>query len=117
MRNISFAKTTHQIRCRTKSVTRRLSWLDLKPGELLRAVVQAMGIPKGQSIEPLDIIRVISVRREPLDAIDQADVIAEGFPEMTPDEFVGFFCEEIGSEPQTTVTRIEFRFLPGGRCA
>lgn len=108
MRNISFKLTTRQFRDGAKDVTRRLGWAKLAPGTELRAVVQAMGLRKGQKAEALGVIRVVSVRREPLDAIDQAEVIREGFPGMTPEGFVAMFCEHMGCEPSTTVTRIEF---------
>jgi hypothetical protein len=54
----------------------------------------------------------MSVRREPLDAITAADVAAEGFPQMTPAEFVAFFCRTHRScGPGTEVTRIEWRYV------
>jgi hypothetical protein len=55
-------------------------------------------------------VRVVSARREPLNAITQGDVIAEGFPNMTPDEFIAFFCQFNGCMPDATVTRIEFSY-------
>ena len=41
----------------------------------------------------------------------QRDVIAEGFGDLTPSEFVAMFCREMGCNPGTDVTRIEFRYL------
>jgi hypothetical protein len=65
--------------------------------------------------EPLDRIaevEVVSVRREPLNAITQSDVAAEGFGQMTPAEFVTFFCaSHRGCQPGTEVTRVEWRYL------
>ena len=42
MRNISFMLTTQQFRNRTKTVTRRMGWWNLKPGDIL------MGVEKRQ---------------------------------------------------------------------
>lgn len=108
MRNISFFLTTPQFLDGSKDVTRRIGWKDLKPGTVLRACRKCQGIKKGESVEPLGLIRVLSVRSEPLDAIDQADVIREGFPDMTPAEFVAMFCQHMGCEPSQAVNRIEF---------
>lgn len=38
MRNMSFALTKRQVLERTKTVTRRLGWEKLRPGDLVRAV-------------------------------------------------------------------------------
>jgi len=64
---MSFALTTAQILNREKRVTRRMGWLNLKPGDRIRAVKKAMGLKKGESIEELAVLKVIDVRREPLD--------------------------------------------------
>ena len=70
-RNISFAMTTQQVQDRTKDVTRRFGWWFLKPGDKLCGVKKAMGLKKGEQIERLCNIEVVSVRSEPLDAITQ----------------------------------------------
>lgn len=112
MRLISFALTTAQVRARTKTVTRRTGWRTLKPGTLLQPVVKAQGIPKGGHVETIGgPIRVVSVRLEPLNAIDQADCRLEGFPEMTPGEFVAMFSQHNGCDGWTEVVRIEFEYV------
>lgn len=114
MRLISFALTTRQFRARTKTVTRRLGRADLKPGTTLRAVEKAMGFRKGEHPVKLGPIRVVSVRRERLDAIDQEDCAREGFPELSPGGFVEMFCLHGRAKkvrPETIVTRIEFEYL------
>ena len=68
MRNMSFALTTEQIRARTKTVTRRLGWEFLKPGDLVQAVVKCQGLKKGEKVEPLAELRIVAVRRESLNA-------------------------------------------------
>lgn len=119
MRLISFALTTEQVRQKTKTVTRRLGWKFLKPGELLQACEKVMGRRKGEPLVRLGDIEVYSVMREPLNYLltlsaDEAkrEVEREGFPNMTPQEFVAFFCKEMKCEPDTIITRIQFRYLP-----
>jgi hypothetical protein len=44
--------------------------------------------------------------------ITAPDVTAEGFPQMTPPEFVSFFCRtHRGCQAGTEITRIEWRYL------
>jgi hypothetical protein len=121
MRNISFALTTDQIRDRSKTVTRRLGWAALKPGELLCAVVKSQGLKKGEQVQRLATVRVVDVRREFLDRLTAdldygfAETSREGFPEghplHWPSEFVDFFCKSHkGCTPTSFVTRIEFGY-------
>ncbi len=111
MRNMSFALTTTQLLDGSKTVTRRLGWTGLKPGDTVRAVEKAMGLRKGEKLHVFGLIRALSVRREPLEAIDEADVVREGFPGMTPEEFVSMFTRAMGCGPSTEVTRIEFKLI------
>lgn len=115
MRSMSFSLTTDQIRNRSKSVTRRLGWKNLKPGTLIRAVVKCMGLKKDEAMQPLAVLCVTSVRRERLDEIDNADVAREGFRSIGRSDFMRLFCEHNGCHPTEEVTRIEFRYVPGGR--
>lgn len=111
-RLMSFALTERQLMSDgddAKDITRRLGWISLKPGDAVGAVRKAMGLKKGEQVVRLCTLRIVSVRREPLDAIDQNDVRREGFPEMTPTEFVAFFCRANKCAPDAVVTRIEFR--------
>lgn len=125
MRNMSFAMTTDQILARTKTVTRRLGWLMLKPGDQVRAVKKCMGLRKGERIEPLAVLRIIDVRREPLRRMTDdleygfAEVDAEGFGHhpiyQWPPEFVEMFCaSHQGCTPNALVTRIEFDYQGAG---
>lgn len=122
MRNMSFALTTHQVVDGLKDVTRRLGWLNLRPGDLIRPVKKCMGLKKGE--KPVVLrgpVRVVSVRREPLrrmlDDIDYgfAECAREGFGDHSqyrwPSEFVAMFCAtHRGCTPETMVTRIEFSY-------
>lgn len=118
MRNMSFAMTTGQIQDGTKTVTRRLGWLHLKPGDMLRPVRKCMGLKPGEKIEPLrEPVRVVSPSREPLrrmtDDLEygRAECIREGFPDLTPAQFVAMFCaSHKPCTPETVVTRIEFEY-------
>lgn len=117
MRNMSFSLTTAQMRDRTKTVTRRLGWKNLKPGDKVMAVVKGMGLKKGEKVECIHPIRIISVTREPLctmkhnDIYGRQDVVKEGFPEYSPAQFVAMFCMHNGCLSTSLVTRIEFEHL------
>lgn len=114
MRNMSFMLTTQQMRDRSKFVTRRLGWWNAKQGEVIMACVKCQGIRKGQGIEHITPIEVVTASGEQLKAINQHDVIREGFPHMTPADFIAMFCKAHKARhctPDTVVNRIEFKFL------
>jgi hypothetical protein len=135
MRNMSFMLTTEQIRNRTKTVTRRVGWTFLKPGDLIRAVERCQGLKKGEKMQPLGVLRVTSVSRERLDRLEsesfygQQECVAEGFPRLSPMEFVAMFCathtvpdnrawglpkrrrQPFPMMPCDEVTRIEFSYV------
>jgi hypothetical protein len=111
MRHMSFALTTPQFIARTKTVTRRLGWESLMPGDVVMGVEKGQGLKKGEKVRRLGAIRIKDVRGEQLDAITQDDVIKEGFPEMTPNEFVDMFCRANRVWPRIVVTRIEFEYV------
>ncbi|MHC5543295.1 ASCH domain-containing protein [Singulisphaera rosea] len=111
MRTMTLPLNPQEFRSQTKTVTRRLGWSTLCPGDVIRAVSKLEGSRKGERGEELGLIRVISVRREPLNAIDEEDCRRQGLPELSPSEFVSMFCElgkSSGVNPETIVTRIEF---------
>lgn len=120
MRNISFALTTDQIRAGTKTVTRRMGWLNLTRGTLLQPVRKGMGLKPGEKVERLrGPIRVTDVRREYLCAMTANpeygadECVREGFPEYSPASFVDMFCRShTGCTLGSTVTRIEFEYVP-----
>jgi hypothetical protein len=104
--------TEPQVRARAKTVTRRVGWRMLRVGDQLTLCRKVMGRRRGEPLERVAAVEVVSLRREPLGAISAADVAAEGFPQLTPEEFVGFFCRtHRGCGPGTEVTRIEWRYL------
>lgn len=121
MRNMSFAMTTKQIQARTKTVTRRLGWGYLKAGDLIQAVEKAQGLRKGENVQPLAVLRIVDVRREPLNQLTRdleygiAECIKEGFGKSNlqyPSVFVEYFCAaNRPCEKDWTVTRIEFEYV------
>ena len=108
---MSFMLTTEQVRNKTKTVTRRLGWWNLQPGEMVNACVKCMGLKKGEKIEKICQIRIISTRAEPLDAITQDEVIREGFPEWDRRQFVTMFLDHNNCAFGEIVNRIEFEYI------
>lgn len=110
--------TTQQMRDRTKFVTRRVGWWDLKPGDLVRAVEKGMGLKKGEKIKPICVIRVKSARPELLTKMfvlpeyGEVECRLEGFPHLKPMEFVAMFTASHGMKSAATeVNRIEFEYV------
>jgi len=112
MMRMSFALTEQQLLDGSKTVTRRMGWRKVQPGDEAVAVRKGMGIPKGERQHVFGRIRVVSARQERLDEITLEDVAAEGFPDMTVTGFVEMFCRHMKCKPSTFVTRIEFEFVP-----
>lgn len=111
-RLMSVSLTEDQVRARTKTITRRQGWSYLRPGERLTLCRKVMGRRRGEPLVRIVDVEVLDIRREPLDAITADDVRAEGFPDMTPTQFVEFFCAtHKGCTPASEVTRIHWRYL------
>lgn len=118
-RNMSFALTTEQIKNRTKTVTRRVGWDFLQPGDIVNACVKCMGLKPGEKVQRLAQIRVVSTRFEPLyRLIDQPEYGAveaakEGFDGWTGDQFVDMFLDHTPAKfgESTLVNRIEFEYV------
>lgn len=108
VRWMSVALTTQAVRDRVKTQTRRDGWLQLRAGDQLALCPKYRGVRRADR-ELIVIVDVVDVRREPLERISPVDVAAEGFPGLTPAEFVDFFCStHRGVEPSTEITRIEW---------
>lgn len=110
-RNMSFMLTTEQVRNRIKRVTRRNGWLFLRPGDIVNAVEKGMGLKKGEKVKRICQIKVISVNLEPLNWITKSELILEGFPDMTTDQFIDMYCKHNKCKPRDTVNRIEFEYI------
>ena len=111
MRNMSFSITTRQMYMHKKTVTRRLGWDFLQPGDVVMAVEKAQGLKKGEHVIPIGEIKIVSIRSEPVSNITIDDVQREGFTEMNVPEFVHMFCRANKCEPSTLINRIEFEVL------
>lgn len=80
-----------------------------------------MACEKCQGIGPGELVRlgkieILRVTREPLNAMlgldnGAAECRREGFPDLTPEQFVAMFCEHMKCEPEVEITRIVFRKL------
>lgn len=100
-----------------KDVTRRNGWEFLVGGEQLGACEKCQGLGPGGKIVRMGVIMVLDARREPLRRMldepeyGKEECRREGFPEMTPAEFVEFFCKgHKGVTPDSIITRIEFAY-------
>lgn len=122
MRQMSFSMTTGQVRRQEKTVTRRLGWDNLEGGDLVQAVEKGQGLKKGEYPVKMCVIRIKGKRPERLSRmIDDPDYgreecIKEGFPNLTPQEFVAMFCKANNCEAWQPINRIEFEYplpLPG----
>lgn len=110
-RNMSVALTSEQVIAEQKDVTRRLGWWHLKPGDTLNLVNKTMGFKKGEHPIIYKTVRVKSTRREPVNAITQEDCRREGFPHMTPAEFIEFFCDHHRIPATKIINRIEWEYV------
>ena len=116
-RNMSFALTTEQYRNRTKDVTRRNGWAFALVGDVVNGCEKCQGLKKGEHIVRIGQHTWINLRWEPLrrmiDDIEygQREVIREGFPNMTPQQFVEMYCNENKCIPETVIHRMEFTYL------
>jgi hypothetical protein len=114
MRQMSFTQTAPQLLDRSKTVTRRLGWSFLKPGDRVQAVEQAQGLKRGEKVQRIAVLEIVSVTRGLLGDVahDPQETAREGFPELSPHEFVAMFGRmHRGAVAETPVTRIEFRVV------
>jgi hypothetical protein len=112
MKRMSFALTTEQIKNKTKTVTRRLGWDDLRPGDLIQPVVKCMGLKKGENQELIGgPIRVVAISSQRLYQISFEDVRHEGFPQLSQEGFIDMFCKANNCDRNTRVNRIEFEYV------
>jgi hypothetical protein len=111
VRNMSFSLTTKQFIDGSKTVTRRLGWWNLKPGDVVMAVEKGMGLKRGERVQRLGLIKITDVSVERLYEIDQDDVVAEGFPQHTPIDFIRLFIKANKCDSIIKVNRIKFEKL------
>ena len=117
MKNISFLLTTQQIRDRTKTVTRRLNWHGLPVGTLLQGCVKTQGLKRGEKVQPLAVIEVVSVRWELLSRLESehvygdSEALKEGFPLLSGKQFLQLFMMHMKCHSGVSVNRIEFKYV------
>jgi len=133
MRNISFTATIPQFRARQKHRTRRgnakgPTWKNLKPGDVLMGCEQCQGLGKGGKVVRMGPIVILETNIEPLDDIIRRpmrtinpcalqpvwwsdETTLEGFPELTPVQFIKMFCEMNDCEPETEINNILFNYV------
>lgn len=114
-RLMSVALTETAVVERRKTVTRRLGWQFLKPGDRLTLCRKVMGRkhPDGtvDQLVRLAEVEVVTVGFQCLDRMPASDVAKEGFPDWSVDQFVAFFVEHMKCRTYTPLTRIEWRYL------
>lgn len=115
MRNMSFALTTSQAYTQVKTVTRRMGWATAKPGQLIQQVEKGMGLKAGETIKRIHVIKLEDNMKEQLSVLTKypqygmTELIREGFPNLTPGQFVEMFCDtHKGCTPETAVNRLSF---------
>lgn len=119
-RLMSCTITVDQVRRRIKTVTRRIGWDKLKPGDKLQLVEKGMGLRKGEKAVKLALVRVVSVRKEKLARMaispyGRIETTLEGYPPGTekhdPLKFIEMFCEAMDCDSSTEVNRIQWEYL------
>lgn len=130
---MSVSHTEQAVRDRTKTVTRRLGWRFLKPGDRLTLCRKVMGRKPGEPLVRIVEVEVVDIRRVLLPSINSEDIEREGVPpeaytpviagRQDPHElecggcryvnWVGWFARTMGVSTDAEVTRIEWRYLDG----
>ncbi len=78
----------------------------------LQPVEKAMGLKKGEKMVKIGgLIRISSTRKEYLHEITQEECQKEGFPQITPEQFVHLFCKHHKCSSSEEINRIEFEYL------
>ena len=114
---MSVSLTEQAVRERRKTVTRRLGWKFLKPGDRLTLCRKVMGRKNGEPLVRLCDVEVVSVRREPISHITAEDIEREGVDpdiliDQSPEGWIEWFCREMRLLHWTSeITRIEWRYL------
>ncbi len=115
---------------RTKTVTRRLGWEFLKPGDPLTLCRKVQGRRRRDgTLEPLvrlAEVEVVSVDRVKLglsflgrpdevarEGVDPALWATGEWMETVAEQWVNWFCREMNVHPSTPITRVGWRYLDG----
>lgn len=118
---MSVSYTEQAVVERRKTVTRRLGWVFLKPGDHLTLCRKVMGRKPGEPLVRLAEVEVVDVQRQRLLDIPARDIPREGVPAETftslghdgtcPSCWATWFARAMGCDIQSDVTRIEWRYL------
>ena len=122
---MSVSHTEQAVVERRKTVTRRLGWRFLKPGDRLTLCRKVMGRKPGEPLVRLAEVEVVDVRRERLTALRWADIEREGVPtsewalgshdavcrDCGPWSWADWYVRTMGVRGDAEVTRIEWRYL------
>jgi hypothetical protein len=114
MKRMSFSMTTAAARAHTESVTRRLGWWSVKPGEVIMAIEKGMGLKKGEKQVEIGPFRVVSAKGEQVRDFFKygpEECAREGFPDLTPVQFVAMFKRHHSIPDNWPVNRIEIEWL------
>jgi len=89
-RRMSCSLTIDAVRDRSKTVTRRHvdTWRDLKAGDRLTLIEKGMGLPRGSRQVVICEVEVVAVEIQPLYWMSPAECVREGFPHMSPGDFI-----------------------------
>ena len=114
---MSFAATVSQMRDGSKTVTRRDpgTWANLEPGDRVLAIEKGMGLKKGERQTPIGVIEIVDNRVEHVADLTVDEVALEGFPGMTPEDFLTLVWQPMHPapiRPITSIRRIEFVHVP-----
>lgn len=109
-RNMSFFMTKKQMYDQTKDMTRRQGWDILEPGSVVMAVEKGQGIKKGELVR-IGLIEILTKKKESISDITYADCIREGFPEMSPEDFVSMYCKANKCKPDDLCNVFTFKHL------
>jgi hypothetical protein len=112
MRNMSCAITTQQVIDEIKTETRRNGWWFLRADDLICLVKKGMGLKKGEKVERLKTVVVLSTFQQQLKLISPEEVRREGFPGKSPEWFIEMFCKSHkGCTPETVVNVIKWKYV------
>jgi hypothetical protein len=113
-----FSRTASQILDRSQTVTRRVGWRFLEPGDLVQAIEARPGSDGARAVRPLAVLRIRDVRVERLSrlisdpAYAEDELPREGFPCWSRDEFVTTFCRTHRLKTvDVDITRLEFEHV------
>ena len=111
-RLMSVALTEQAVRDRRKTVTRRLGWRMLKPGDHLTLCRKVMGRRKDEPLIRICEVEVVDVRRERSGTSrtrTSSERVSTSMSGRRPIPWTLLRAREV--QPDTEVTRVEWRYL------